>query len=78
MKIRYKAIINYDDMEESMFVPIEKIKEQYPDGIIVGNLCYYGNTPYIIGDLVEANDEYCSPEFWYPVHLDSIELLEDE
>lgn len=33
---------------------------------------FFGNLvskpiPYIVGDMLESNDEYCSLEFWYPV-----------
>lgn len=54
----------------------ENIKE---GGIVEGWLCYTDDgKPYILGDLIEANEEYTINEFWYPVDEDSIELIEVE
>jgi hypothetical protein len=38
-----------------------------------GNLSFYDGTPYILGDIEDVCEEYCSPEYWYPVLEDSIE-----
>src|SRR5690625_683227 len=44
------------------------------DGVewVEGNLVTNGDRPYIVGDLVEATDEYITFEFWLPVHPSSV------
>lgn len=39
---------------------------------VFGQLVYLDGSPFIVGDLVEANEEYASLEWWYPVRKDSV------
>lgn len=39
---------------------------------VYGQLLYLGNQPFIVGNLVEANDEYIAVEWWQPVHPNSV------
>ena len=32
---------------------------------------------YIVGGMIEANDEYCSLEYWAPVIKDTVVLVEE-
>jgi hypothetical protein len=36
-------------------------------GFVYGNLIYNDKQPYIVGPIADANDEYCSMEWWCPV-----------
>lgn len=36
-------------------------------GWVYGNLVHYKSKPFIVGNLIEANDEYTVLNFWYPV-----------
>lgn len=42
---------------------------------VCGQLLYLGNQPFIVGNLVEANDEYTAVEWWQPVHPNSVVQL---
>jgi len=39
---------------------------------VCGQLLYLDNQPFIVGNLVEANDEYTAVEWWQPVHPNSV------
>lgn len=39
---------------------------------VYGQLLYFGNQPFIVGELVEANDEYTNLKWWQPVHHYSV------
>lgn len=37
-----------------------------------GSLVYFAGRPYIVGELLEANDEYVILESWYPVKNETV------
>lgn len=39
---------------------------------VCGQLLYLDNQPFVVGNLVEANDEYTTVEWWQPVHPNSV------
>lgn len=51
---------------------LDKKKFKHDNGWIYGNLITNGTKPYIVGDLVEANEECIAHEFWVRVIPESI------
>lgn len=41
-------------------------------GWVYGNLIMNGNKPFIVGDVVEATNEYLAHEYWIPVSPESV------
>lgn len=39
---------------------------------VYGNLIWNNGSPYIVGDFVEINEEYCTLEFWNPVEAHTV------
>ena len=42
------------------------------DGFVYGNLIYNDKQPYIVGQIADVNDEYCSMEWWCPVKPETV------
>lgn len=42
------------------------------DKWIFGSLVYYGNLPFIVGMIVESNEEYISLDFWQPIKPETV------
>ena len=65
--IRFSGIVEEDmtDLDEEVFV---RAGER-----VYGNLNYYGETPYIFGEIEDVDPEYVAPAFWVPVLPESIE-----
>lgn len=56
-------------------MPIEELNEmgfEHDNGWVVGNLIQNGSEPWIVGDLVEVDDEYIVHDFWVKVHPESV------
>ena len=64
IKFRGKAVTSTNELEE--------IGIEHENGWVYGNLVMYGNTPYIVGDFVEVDQEYTVNEFWVAVHPESV------
>ena len=66
-EIRFSGIVEEDmtDLDEEVFV---RAGER-----VYGNLNYYGETPYIFGEIEDVDPEYVAPEFWVPVLPESLE-----
>jgi len=32
---------------------------------------------YIVGEMIESNEEYCNLEFWYPVESESVRIINE-
>lgn len=69
MKFRAKVDTSKLTMDEEWQ---EFFEEKVTDGYIAG---FYADG-YILGDLVESNDEYIIFEYWIPVHKDTVERVE--
>lgn len=39
---------------------------------VYGNLIWNNGSPYIVGDFVEVNKEYCTLESWHPVETHTV------
>lgn len=65
IKFRGKSTMSLEKLEDMHFTDHE-------NGWFYGNLIMYLETPYIVGDFIEADQEYVIPEFWTPVHADSV------
>ena len=65
--IRFSGIVEEDmtDLDEEVFV---RAGER-----VYGSLNYYGETPYIFGEIEDVDPEYVAPAFWVPVLPESIE-----
>jgi len=48
------------------------------DGFVYGNLIYNDKQPYIVGPIADANDEYCSMEWWCPVVPETVGQYSDK
>jgi hypothetical protein len=46
---------------------LDVLKIDHKNGWVYGNLVMDGNEPYIVGDLLEATDDYIIHEFWVRV-----------
>src|SRR5690625_942716 len=44
----------------------------HENGWIIGNLVVNGNQPFIVGDLIEIDEEYIIHEFWASVDAESV------
>lgn len=66
-EIRFSGIVEEDmtDLDEEVFV--------HAGERVYGNLNYYGETPYIFGEIEDVDPEYVAPAFWVPVLPESIE-----
>ena len=66
--IRFSGIVEEDmtGLDEEVFV---RAGER-----VYGNLNYYGETPYIFGEIEDVDPEYVAPAFWVPVLPESIEV----
>ena len=54
---------------------IERLNEigiKHDNGWVYGHLVMYGETPYIVGDFVEVDEEYTFNEFWVKVYSESV------
>lgn len=45
---------------------------EHDNGWFVGNLIMRGDDPFIVGNLVEVDQEYIVHEWWMPVHPESV------
>lgn len=78
MKIKkYRAIPNIDEtnrLSERGVAP-----EYYKDGYVYGYLLpYEDGTPFILGELIEATEEFATPMYWYPVIESTIEEVSED
>src|SRR5690625_1142936 len=64
IKFRGKAIMPTEKMNE--------IGIHHDNGWIYGNLIQNGNEPWIVGDIIEVDDEYIIYDFWVKVHPESV------
>ena len=56
-------------------MPLEELNDihvEHEDGWFYGHLVMYGNTPYIVGDFIEVDQDYTINEFWVPVYPESV------
>jgi len=54
---------------------IERLNEigiKHDNGWVYGHSVMYGETPYIVGDFVEVDEEYTFNEFWVKVYSESV------
>ena len=51
--------------------------EGFVTGFFVANNSKDSKIGFIVGGVVEANEEYCSLEYWIPVYLDTVVLVEE-
>lgn len=59
IKFRGKAVMSIDELDERGI--------NHTNGWIYGNLISNGDHPYIVGDIIEATEEYIVHEQWVPV-----------
>lgn len=59
IKFRGKAVMSIDELDERGI--------DHTNGWIYGNLINNGDHPYIVGDIIEATEEYIVHEQWVPV-----------
>lgn len=64
--IKFKAKTGYTHEE------LDEMWIKHNDGWVEGNLVWNDGDPFIIGDVVEALDDYFYPEYWVPVLADSL------
>src|SRR5699024_8954343 len=64
IKFRGKAKMSIEELNDMYF--------EHDNGWFYGNLVMYGDTPYIVGDFVEVDQEYTVNEFWVAVHPESV------
>src|SRR5699024_10605141 len=64
IKFRGKAVMSIDELDERGIT--------HTNGWIYGNLINNGDHPYIVGDIVEATEEYIVHEQWVPVIPESV------
>ena len=58
---------------------IEKLDElgvRHKDGWLEGNLIENNGEPWIVGDVVEACEDYIALEFWIRVEPESVALID--
>ena len=67
-------------MEKYIFRGNARERIEFEDGtsfveendVVVGNLVYYEDCPYIVGDFVEVDGEYTVLEYWVPVKKETL------
>ena len=64
IKFRGKAIMPTEKMDE--------IGIKHEDGWVVGSLIHNNGKPWIVGDIIESDDEYIIHDFWVMVHPESV------
>src|SRR5690625_1795288 len=64
IKFRGKAKMSIGELDYMHF--------EHENGWFYGNIVMYGNTPYIVGDFIEVDQEYTVNEFWVAVHPESV------
>jgi len=67
IKFRGKSLMNLEELEEKYFT-----NDMHDNGWFVGNLTWYGNEPWIVGDIIENDPDYIAFDFWVKVHPDSV------
>lgn len=63
-KFRGKAKMSIEELDARHF--------KHNDGWVIGNLIVNGNTPFIVGDILESDPEYIIHDFWLPVNPETI------
>ena len=64
IKFRGKTKMSLEELND--------IHVEHEDGWFYGHLVMYGNTPYIVGDFIEVDQDYTINEFWVPVYPESV------
>lgn len=64
IKFRGKAVTSTNELEE--------IGIEHENGWVVSNLIQNGDQPWIVGDIIEWDDEYIAHDFWVKVHPESV------
>src|SRR5690625_3879650 len=64
IKFRGKAKMSIGELDYMHF--------EHENGWFYGNIVMYGNTPYIVGDFIEVDQEFTVHEFWVAVHPESV------
>lgn len=78
-----KRIIEQMALEEAEYVfDYEWLQDKLDDeGFVTGFFVSDNNKDseigYIVGGMIEANEDYCSLEYWVPVIKDTVVLVEE-
>lgn len=64
IKYRGKAVMSIEDLDNMSF--------DHDDGWFIGNLIVNNGEPWIVGDLMEVDQDYIVHEFWVKVDPDSV------
>lgn len=67
-KFKAKAVSTVKELDE--------LGIRHTDGWVEGNLISNGGEPWIVGDVVEACEDYIALEFWIRVKPESVALIE--
>jgi hypothetical protein len=51
---------------------LNELEMNHDIGWVTGFFVISGNTPYIIGEIVDSDEDYVTPDFWTPVIPESV------